>query len=599
MINSTTFAELSLLPEMMTAIEELGFTETTAVQAQSIPVIRSGVDIFAQSQTGTGKTMAFAIPAVERIVAEEHHVQVLILSPTRELAQQCGEEIRKLAKHMPHIKTADVYGGSDYGTQFRALRNANIVIGTPGRVMDHMTRESLNLNHLKMIILDEADEMLNMGFKEDIETILKDAPTDRQIVLFSATAPYGIMSITKQFQKDPVQVNVNQSQAMLNNITQLSCEVPMRQKTDALKLLMHYFKPHRAIVFANTKSMVDELVEILGTSGFYTQGLHGDMKQMQRTSVMNGFKSGKINILVATDVAARGIDVSDIDYVFNFDIPKMSEYYVHRIGRTGRAGRDGTAVTLCCGRQQAAQLSQLARRIKSVIKPIPLPTLADIQRSNATRDMELVVAAMANEVTPAYQEMLESLVAQGHAPEAIATAMMGLHFHHSLRGLTDLKQPVRTAAPTYERTNTRSTDNGSSASRPVVYKKPLFTDLVINIGSSNRVVPNHIIGAIADYAGVRSKRIGQIDIGIDNTVVGVPSEQADDIIFAMQEAKICGRDVTVTTLVEPRRRRVSDGPRSNEGKKPYNKPAGNRPYKPFRKDAHKEGRPTEHKTSFH
>ena len=328
------FADLSLSPALMNAVTDMGFVETTPVQAETIPVIRAGSDLLARSQTGTGKTVAFGIPAVECIDSADRHVQVLILSPTRELAMQCGDEIRKLARYLPHIKTADIYGGSDFNRQFRALRDANIVIGTPGRVMDHMRRETLKLGNLKMIVLDEADEMLNMGFKEDIETILQDVPEQRQTILFSATVPPEILAITRQFQKNPVHIEINRNQVTLDNIKQAYVDIPMYQKQEGLKILFHYHKPRRAIIFANTKTMVDELTELLSGAGFTTGGLHGDMKQLQRTSVMNAFKRGRVNILVATDVAARGIDVSDIDFVFNYDIPKTSDYYVHRkIGR--------------------------------------------------------------------------------------------------------------------------------------------------------------------------------------------------------------------------------------------------------------------------
>ncbi|MEG1594094.1 MAG: DEAD/DEAH box helicase, partial [Oscillibacter sp.] len=311
-MTNLTFSQLELSPELLAAVTEMGFTETTDVQAEAIPVIRTGADVMARSQTGTGKTVAFGIPAVELVVPEDKYVQVLILSPTRELAQQCGDELRKLARHLPYIKTADIYGGADFRRQFVDLREANIVIGTPGRVMDHMRRGSLHLNHLKMIVLDEADEMLNMGFKEDIETILTDVPEERQIVLFSATVPPEILTITRQFQKDPVLIEINRDQVTLDSIVQTAVDVPMRHKPEALNLLLHYYKPQRAIIFANTKSMVDELTEGLNAAGFSVEGLHGDMKQLQRTRVMNAFKKGKVAILVATDVAARGIDVNDV-----------------------------------------------------------------------------------------------------------------------------------------------------------------------------------------------------------------------------------------------------------------------------------------------
>lgn len=539
-----TFRELALPSELLTAVTEMGFTETTAVQAEAIPLIRSGVDLLARSQTGTGKTLAFGIPAVECISAEEDCVQVLILTPTRELSQQCGDEIRKLARRLPHVKTADIYGGADFAPQFKSLRTANLVIGTPGRVMDHMRRESLKLDQLKMIVLDEADEMLNMGFKEDIETILQDVPEALQIVLFSATVPDGILAIAKQFQKDPVHLDINRDQATLENIAQTYVDVPMHRKPEALNLLLHYFKPHRAIIFANTKTMVDELVELLSNSGFSTEGLHGDMKQLQRSSVMRGFKKGHVNILVATDVAARGIDVSNVDYVINYDIPKVSEYYIHRIGRTGRAGRGGTAITLCCGRAQLALLQQLGRKIKSSISPLPLPTVADVEHSYRNRDLAQLRKSMEQAAASAHLDMIAELTAEGYTAEQIAAALMELTFRHDLRGLVDIKVGAKSAG-SKEKTPPKREEKQQA--------KQTITDLVINIGSSNRVAPNHIVGALTEYTGISSKSIGRIDISDEYSIVGVPANQLSEIILAMQGCKICGRPVSVMPLADPYR----------------------------------------------
>jgi len=549
-MTNLTFEELSLPTNLLTAITEMGFTESTEVQAEAIPLIRSGADVLACSQTGTGKTLAFGIPAVECIAAEEDFVQVLILTPTRELSQQCGDEIRKLARHLSHVKTADIYGGADFVPQFKSLKKANIVIGTPGRVMDHMRRESLKLDHVKMIVLDEADEMLNMGFKEDIETILQDVPEERQIVLFSATVPAGILAITKQFQRNPIHLSINRDQATLEKIAQTYVDVPMYRKQDALNLLLHSFKPNRCIIFANTKTMVDELVELLENSGFSTEGLHGDMKQLQRSSVMRGFKKGQVNILVATDVAARGIDVSDVDYVINYDIPKMSEYYIHRIGRTGRAGRVGTAITLCCGKREISQIQQLGRRIKSNITQIPLPTIADVEQSYHKRDMELLRKNMEQATSSKHLEMITELVSEGYPAEQIAATLMDLTFHHDLSSLVNIKTSTKTVN-SKEATSTHQKGDARPA------KQVPLADLVLDIGSSNRVAPNHIVGALTEYTGISSKSIGRIDISGDHTIVGVPAQQLDDILLAMQGCKICGKPIKAIPLSDPYRVRSS------------------------------------------
>ncbi|MEG2175676.1 MAG: DEAD/DEAH box helicase [Oscillibacter sp.] len=568
-MTNLTFSQLELSPELLAAVTEMGFTETTDVQAEAIPVIRTGADVMARSQTGTGKTVAFGIPAVELVVPEDKYVQVLILSPTRELAQQCGDELRKLARHLPYIKTADIYGGADFRRQFVDLREANIVIGTPGRVMDHMRRGSLHLNHLKMIVLDEADEMLNMGFKEDIETILTDVPEERQIVLFSATVPPEILTITRQFQKDPVLIEINRDQVTLDSIVQTAVDVPMRHKPEALNLLLHYYKPQRAIIFANTKSMVDELTEGLNAAGFSVEGLHGDMKQLQRTRVMNAFKKGKVAILVATDVAARGIDVNDVDYVFNFDIPKVADYYVHRIGRTGRAGKTGTAVTLCCGRQQVMQLQQLARRVKSTITPIDLPTVADIERSNRARDVELVDKALQAEPMPFHTAMVEELMAKGHTPEKIAAILLGLYFRHDTKNLTDLPKASKAV---------RTLGDGEMGQKVRVREHHSSAEMVIDMGYANRVAANHIVGAITERTGISSREIGKIEISETFSTVAVPADKLEDIMLSMQGCKLCGKPIHVMPLVEePGRKKTSrPAPPIHRPYKPYTKKPGER-----------------------
>ncbi len=357
------FSELNLLPKVQRAVEEMGYETATGIQSQVIPLIRTGVDVIGRSQTGTGKTAAFAIPAIERIDTHEDKptLQVLILCPTRELAQQVHEEIEKLAKFKTGVHPVAIFGGAPMAPQISRLKQANIVIGTPGRVMDHLRRRTLKLHNLKMIVLDEADEMLSMGFHEDIEQILAAGPEQRQTILLSATMPPAILELAKEIQTDPELVEINKSQITLAEIKQNYLEVPIGHKLDALQILLRYYQPRLALIFCNTKKMVDEIVAALSPAGFDAVGLHGDMRQEQRNSVMHGFKTGKTAILVATDVAARGIDVHDIDYVINYDIPQSAEYYVHRIGRTGRAGKTGTAITICSGKKQVYLLRNIAR----------------------------------------------------------------------------------------------------------------------------------------------------------------------------------------------------------------------------------------------
>lgn len=531
-MTALTFSQLSLSPEILTAVTEMGFTQATDIQAESIPLIRTGADVLARSQTGTGKTVAFGIPAVEQISADVRNVQVLVLSPTRELAHQCGEELRKLARHLPYVKVADIFGGADYRGQFRELQSANLIIGTPGRIMDHMRRGTLNLSHLKMVILDEADEMLNMGFREDIEVILQDVPEDRQIVLFSATIPKEILSIAQQFQRDPVRIEINREQITLESIKQIYVEVPPKQKPESLILLLHYYQPCRTIIFTNTKTMVDELTDRLSAAGFSAEGLHGDMKQLQRTTVMNGFRTGRVSILVATDVAARGIDVSDIDYVVNFDIPKQPDSYVHRIGRTGRAGRAGTAVTLCCGRAQVLQLKRLAAHTRSNIDVIPLPRVSDIEQANCERTLQNLEHAMKSDPLPSHTKMVEELIRRGHAPDHIAATLLGLSHLHNTQTLRDVSVPT------------------VSSKKAKVQEHPPMAAFVIDIGSANRVTDRHIIGAVTERAGISSHDMGKVQISESFSTVPVPADVLEDVMLVMRGCKICGKPIHVMPLPE-------------------------------------------------
>lgn len=335
------------------AVEEMGFETMTPIQEQAIPVMLEGRDLIGQAQTGTGKTAAFGIPIIQKIDPEERGLQAIILCPTRELAIQAAEEIRRFAKYMHEVKVLPVYGGQDISRQIRALsKGVQVVVGTPGRVMDHMRRHTLKTNKVRMVVLDEADEMLNMGFREDIETILKDMPEERQTALFSATMPRPILEITKEYQKEDAEyIRVTPKEVTIPLIKQAYYQVQRKDKEEVLTRLIDYYHPKRSLIFCNTKRMVDELSEHLKERGYQAEGLHGDLSQGQRDTVMNLFRGGRMDILIATDVAARGIDVDDVEAVFNYDVPDDIEYYVHRIGRTGRAGKAGRSFTLVVGRE--------------------------------------------------------------------------------------------------------------------------------------------------------------------------------------------------------------------------------------------------------
>lgn len=527
------FSGLGLTPKVKHAIDDMGFELATDIQSQAIPLIRTGVDVIGRSQTGTGKTVAFAIPAIERIDTHQDKptVQVLVLCPTRELAQQACDEIKKLTHYKTGVRPVEVYGGAPMDRQIIALKRANMVIGTPGRVMDHLRRRTLKLDNLRMVVLDEADEMLSMGFKEDIETILLDAPDDRQTVLFSATMPPAILALTKQFQRDPQLIEINRAQVTLDNIEQSFVDAPMGRKLDVLNLLLHDRSPRLAIIFCNTKRMVDEVTEKLGKAGFEVEGLHGDMKQSQRTRVMDSFKLGKTTILAATDVAARGIDVSGVDYVINFDLPQSTEYYVHRIGRTGRAGKSGRAITICSGRRQVAQLRDIARETRSSVTQLPIPTPEQIAQSNAQRNLGLVEAAIAAPARSDAELLVNELCEKGHTPTEIAVALAGLHFEAAALPQLSTLYPTRSSG------FSDSTDSGG------------WRRLTLNIGRSSNVAPNHIVGAMTERTGISGKEIGKIEIFDDRTVVAVPTERLDEIMTAMRGCKICGKPVTATLPV--------------------------------------------------
>jgi len=517
-MNEMRFSELNLIPEMQRAIEELGFDQTTDIQAEAIPLLRTGVDVIGRSQTGTGKTLAFAIPAIECIdrTEAEPTPQVLILCPTRELAQQGCEEIKKLTRFMRDVWPVDVYGGAAMDRQIMRLRRSNLVIGTPGRIMDHMRRGTINLEHIHMVVLDEADEMLSMGFREDIETILKDIPEEHQTVLFSATMPDAILELTAQFQRDPQMIEINKAQVTLDQIRQLYMEVPLGKKLEALVLLLHAYDPQRTMIFCNTKLMADEVATHLNKNGFTCEAIHGDMNQSQRTRVMEGFKSARLPILVCTDVAARGIDVNDVDYVINYDIPQNSEYYVHRIGRTGRAGKEGTAISITCGRRQFFQIRDISRAVRSEIKQVPIPTVAEIRERMDEKNLNKVQDKILAGVSDRNMRIVSELLDKGYDLTMVAAAAFDLSFSREDSKLEDIVVEKRIVP------------NGQ-------YRK-----MVISIGRRQKVAPNHIVSAVAEKANIRGNVIGKIEIYDDKTFVGLPAEHAEEIINSLDGLKICG-----------------------------------------------------------
>ena len=379
----TSYNDAEVDNRILRAVQGMGFETMTPIQEQAIPILMEGRDIIGQAQTGTGKTAAFGIPMIQKMDPEDKNLQALVLCPTRELAVQVTEEIRRLAKYMHNIKVVPIYGGQEIYRQIKALSGGvQIVVGTPGRVMDHMRRRTIKTETIKMVVLDEADEMLNMGFREDIETVLKDMPEERQMALFSATMPQAILDITHMYLNDPKFIKVTPKEITIDLVKQAYYRVQRKDKNEVLCRLMDYYQPKRTLVFCNTKRMVDSLSEELKSRGYQAEGLHGDLSQHMRDNVMNMFRSGTCQILIATDVAARGLDVSGVDAVFNYDVPEDVEYYVHRIGRTGRAGRKGRSFTLVSGRE-IYKIRDIERLCHTKIKERTIPKAADITRVKA------------------------------------------------------------------------------------------------------------------------------------------------------------------------------------------------------------------------
>ncbi len=527
------FTDLNLSAEVLRAIEEMGYKEPTMIQEKSIPVLLEGKDVIGRSNTGTGKTAAFGIPAIERISRDDRkNVQVLIMCPTRELAMQACTEIERYSKFMPWVKPAAVYGGASIERQISALkRGANIVVGTPGRLIDHIERRTLKLDTLRTIILDEADEMLNMGFREDIEKILEKVPEERQTVLFSATMPPAIMAISKKYLTEPEHVKVDTAQRTVESIEQYFYEVPSGRKLDALVLLLSMYEPKLSMIFCNTKRMVDELTEALTAKGFKASGIHGDMKQVARTQVMDRFKSGKTPILIATDVAARGIDVDDIDAVFNYDIPQDNEYYIHRIGRTGRAGKKGVAFTFTSGRKQFYEMRDIQNFTKAIISQKSLPSAEDIKSKKLDNFAEKLNKVIGEDKHIDYIDMVNTLTADGLSAETLAAALLSMQLNKEIKNIPVIE--MSKSKPEYER-HAKPTSKGCK--------------LMLDVGRLQRIAPNFVLGALVEATGLTGKSFGKIDIFDKHTTVEIPESEKENILMAMHDSKINGLHVSAQLI---------------------------------------------------
>lgn len=517
-----TFEEMCLDTRIMRAIAEMGFEQPSPIQAQSIPIAVEGKDMIGQARTGTGKTASFGIPMLQRINPKDKNLQAIVLCQTRELAIQSANEIRKLAKFLHGIKVLPIYGGQEISKQIRSLKGGvQIVIGTPGRVMDHLRRHTLKPQTVDIVVLDEADEMLNMGFREDIETILGQLPEERQTMLFSATMPKPILEIAKRYLHEPEIVKVIQKELTVPKIEQYYYEVNPRKKNEVLSRLLDMYDPSLSLVFCNTKRKVDELVADLKGRGYFAEGLHGDMKQSQRDRVMNGFRNGRTDILVATDVAARGIDVDDVEAVFNYDVPQDDEYYVHRIGRTGRAGREGRAFTLVVGKE-IYKLKDIQRYCKTKIRRQPIPSVNDVAAIKVEKLLEQAGELIATDGLGRMMDLLEEyLDGSDYSATEMAAALLAM-------------QLGETSTQTLPKE-----EFGDTGAEPGMVR------MFMNIGKKDRVRIGDILGAVAGESGMEGALVGTIDMYDNFSFVEVPQEYAAAVLEAMNHSKIKGRRVNM------------------------------------------------------
>ncbi|MDJ1484132.1 DEAD/DEAH box helicase [Cytophagaceae bacterium DM2B3-1] len=556
------FSELPLSEEIQRAVTDMGFEEASPIQSEAIPVALEGRDVIGLAQTGTGKTAAFGIPALEQIDGSKRNTQALILCPTRELAVQVTEELKRLSKYL-NIRCVTVYGGDPIDRQIRALREgAQVVVGTPGRVIDHLERKTLKLDNVKIAILDEADEMLDMGFRDDIEGILEQLPEERQTLLFSATMSKEIMQLTKRFQHDPAIVKVVRNELTAENIEQLFFEIKAKAKIEVMCRLIDLYQLQQIVVFCNMKSKVDEVVEELIRRDYGAEGLHGDMRQQARNQVMTKFRAGNATILVATDVAARGIDVSGVDAVFNYDIPLDPEYYVHRIGRTGRAGKSGKAFTFVVGKE-FYRLREIETYTKKRIERGVVPSFADVVGVKKAKFIDRIKQVVDEGDLDIFADMIEPLHHAGMSTEDIIKALIKINMgaqnstyddadlldsyekprfkdrnngRDDRRGGFDRDRDRRGGDRRSDRSNGEQRDRRGSGNKDMVR-------LFVNVGKMDRVRPNDIVGALTGETGVAYDNIGQIDIYEKYSFVEVKKQDVPKVIKGMENNTIKGRPV--------------------------------------------------------
>ena len=553
----TTFNQLALDKPLLKALDEVGYETPSPIQAQTIPLLLEGRDVLGQAQTGTGKTAAFALPILSGLNLKQKQPQVLVLAPTRELAIQVAEAFQKYASHMRGFHVLPIYGGQDYRGQIRGLeRGVHVVVGTPGRVMDHMRRGTLVLNNLKALVLDEADEMLRMGFIEDVEWILEQTPADRQIALFSATMPQQIRRIATKYLDNPAQVTIKVKTTTAETIRQRFWPVSGVHKLDALTRILEAEMFDAMIIFVRTKTTTADLSEKLEARGYASAPLNGDIQQRQRERTIQQLKNGKLDIIVATDVAARGLDVERISHVVNYDIPHDTEAYVHRIGRTGRAGREGDAILFVAPREKR-MLKAIEKATRQKIEMMELPSTELINDKRIAKFKQRITDTLANEDLGLFMQLVEQYEQEHNVPaEEIAAALARL-----LQGDAPFllqNKPQRKLERDWDKDERparreRSTKQRDPSARKDSPPEEGLERFRIEVGHVHNVKPGNIVGAIANEAGIDSQYIGRINIHDDFSLVDLPEGMPKEIFNELKKVWVSGQQLKISRLSSERK----------------------------------------------
>jgi ATP-dependent RNA helicase DeaD len=564
----TTFADLELAPAIRRVIDEVGYETPSPIQARSIPPLLEGRDLLGQAQTGTGKTAAFALPLLSRLNLKKKKPQILVLTPTRELALQVSEAIRTYARHLKGFQVLPVYGGQSMSQQLRQLhRGVHAVVGTPGRIQDHLRRGTLDLTELACVVLDEADEMLRMGFVDDVEQILKDTPAERQTALFSATMPKEVLRIARRHMQNPIEIHIKAKTSTVDTISQRFWQVKGLHKLDALTRILEAEEIEGMIVFVRTKIATVELSEKLESRGFSCAPLNGDMTQTLREKTVERLKAGTLDIVVATDVAARGLDVKRISHVINYDIPYDTEAYVHRIGRTGRAGREGQAILFVAPRERR-MLAAIERATRQPIKAMSLPSRKDISNRRTDLFKEQIAEAMESQDLEFFEEFIDSYQHQYDVGLRRIAA--------TLAYLVQKDKPLQMDEGVVEEQTGPAEEQRHSRNRQTTSDSNL-TRYRIEVGRTHGVEPKHIVGAIANEANISSRDIGQIKILNDHCLVDLPQNMPSATFRQLQKVWVCGQQLQISPADErfptkTEKPRYKSGPRVSEGK--FFKPGG-------------------------